>query len=53
MEQFTGTLFLLAVIRLIPDTWDSCCSFLYTHNWWHVALVLLLIAMSRLICSFI
>lgn len=21
------------------DTWDQCCSFLYTHNWWHVALV--------------
>jgi hypothetical protein len=18
-------------------TWSNCCSFLYTHNWWHVA----------------
>lgn len=20
------------------DTWTSCCSFMYTHNWWHLAL---------------
>ncbi len=23
------------------DTWDGCNSFMYTHNWWHVALYLI------------
>jgi hypothetical protein len=22
----------------LADTWESCNSMLYTHNWWHVAL---------------
>ena len=20
------------------NLWDDCCSFMYTHNWWHTAL---------------
>lgn len=20
------------------DSWNACCSFMYTHNWWHLAL---------------
>jgi len=28
----------LALMAGCSHTWNSCCSFLYTHNWWHTAL---------------
>ncbi len=28
----------LAWMEGLADTWEDCNSFMYTHNWWHVAL---------------
>lgn len=28
----------LAWMEGLSDTWEACNSFMYTHNWWHVAL---------------
>ncbi len=28
----------LAWMEGLSDTWENCNSFMYTHNWWHVAL---------------
>lgn len=28
----------LAWMEGLADTWEQCNSFMYTHNWWHVAL---------------
>jgi tetratricopeptide (TPR) repeat protein len=28
----------LAWMAGLADTWETCNSFMYTHNWWHVAL---------------
>jgi len=28
----------LAWMQGLADTWENCNSFMYTHNWWHVAL---------------
>jgi tetratricopeptide (TPR) repeat protein len=28
-------------MRSMSDTWDGCNSFMYTHNWWHLALFLI------------
>ncbi len=28
----------LAWMESLSDTWENCNSFMYTHNWWHVAL---------------
>ncbi|HEY9622748.1 MAG TPA: tetratricopeptide repeat protein [Crinalium sp.] len=28
----------IAWMESLSDTWDSCNTMLYTHNWWHVAL---------------
>jgi hypothetical protein len=28
----------LAWMEGLADTWEECNSFMYTHNWWHVAL---------------
>jgi hypothetical protein len=28
----------IAWMESLADTWESCNSMLYTHNWWHVAL---------------
>jgi Flp pilus assembly protein TadD len=28
-------------LQSMSDTWESCNSFMYTHNWWHLALFLI------------
>ncbi|SLN12127.1 tetratricopeptide repeat protein [Oceanibacterium hippocampi] len=28
----------IAWMRALADTWEDCNSFMYTHNWWHLAL---------------
>ncbi|MBM3650114.1 MAG: tetratricopeptide repeat protein [Alphaproteobacteria bacterium] len=30
-----------AFLESMADTWESCNSFMYTHNWWHLALFLI------------
>ncbi|MBV8392116.1 MAG: tetratricopeptide repeat protein, partial [Alphaproteobacteria bacterium] len=30
-----------AFMRSMADTWEDCNSFMYTHNWWHLALFLI------------
>ena len=30
-----------AFLRSMSDTWEGCNSFMYTHNWWHLALFLI------------
>ena len=31
----------VAFLRSMSDTWAPCNSFMYTHNWWHLALFLI------------
>jgi tetratricopeptide (TPR) repeat protein len=31
----------VAFLKSMSDTWESCNSFMYTHNWWHLALFLI------------
>jgi hypothetical protein len=31
----------VAFLESMADTWESCNSFMYTHNWWHYALFLI------------
>jgi tetratricopeptide (TPR) repeat protein len=31
----------VAFLQSMSDTWESCNSFMYTHNWWHLALFLI------------
>ena len=31
----------VAFLREMSDTWAGCNSFMYTHNWWHLALFLI------------
>lgn len=31
----------VAFLRSMSDTWEGCNSFMYTHNWWHLALFLI------------
>jgi tetratricopeptide (TPR) repeat protein len=31
----------VAFLQSMSDTWDGCNSFMYTHNWWHLALFLI------------
>jgi tetratricopeptide (TPR) repeat protein len=31
----------VAFLSDMSDTWESCNSFMYTHNWWHLALFLI------------
>ena len=31
----------LAFMQSMSDTWEACNSFMYSHNWWHVALFLI------------
>ncbi len=31
----------VAFMRAMSDTWETCNSFMYTHNWWHLALFLI------------
>lgn len=31
----------VAFMRSMADTWEDCNSFMYTHNWWHLALFLI------------
>ena len=31
----------VAFLRSMADTWEDCNSFMYTHNWWHLALFLI------------
>jgi tetratricopeptide (TPR) repeat protein len=31
----------LAFLQSMSDTWETCNSFMYTHNWWHLALFLI------------
>src|SRR5262249_7741362 len=31
----------VAFMRSMADTWEGCNSFMYTHNWWHLALFLI------------
>lgn len=31
----------VAFLRSVGDTWEDCNSFMYTHNWWHLALFLI------------
>jgi len=31
----------VAFMQSMSDTWEGCNSFMYTHNWWHVALFLI------------
>lgn len=28
----------VAFLQSVADTWEDCNSFMYTHNWWHLAL---------------
>lgn len=30
-----------AFLQSVSDAWDDCNSFMYTHNWWHLALFLI------------
>lgn len=30
-----------AFLQSMSDTWEGCNSFMYTHNWWHLALFLI------------
>ena len=30
-----------AFLHSMSDTWEGCNSFMYTHNWWHLALFLI------------
>ena len=30
----------VAFLESMADTWEGCNSFMYTHNWWHLALFL-------------
>ena len=31
----------VAFLNSVSDTWNDCNSFMYTHNWWHLALFLI------------
>ncbi|SKA35600.1 hypothetical protein SAMN02745126_05692 [Enhydrobacter aerosaccus] len=31
----------VAFLEGVADTWEDCNSFMYTHNWWHLALFLI------------
>jgi tetratricopeptide (TPR) repeat protein len=31
----------VAFMQSMSDTWEDCNSFMYTHNWWHLALFLI------------
>jgi tetratricopeptide (TPR) repeat protein len=31
----------IAFLESMSDTWEGCNSFMYTHNWWHLALFLI------------
>jgi tetratricopeptide (TPR) repeat protein len=31
----------VAFLNSVSDTWEDCNSFMYTHNWWHLALFLI------------
>lgn len=31
----------VAFLEAMADTWEGCNSFMYTHNWWHLALFLI------------
>lgn len=31
----------VAFLRSMSDTWETCNSFMFTHNWWHLALFLI------------
>jgi tetratricopeptide (TPR) repeat protein len=31
----------VAFLQSMSDTWEGCNSFMYTHNWWHLALFLI------------
>jgi tetratricopeptide (TPR) repeat protein len=31
----------VAFLKSVADTWEDCNSFMYTHNWWHLALFLI------------
>jgi hypothetical protein len=31
----------VAFLNSMSDTWEDCNSFMYTHNWWHLALFLI------------
>ncbi len=31
----------VAFLSEMADAWDDCNSFMYTHNWWHLALLLI------------
>ncbi|HEY6982722.1 tetratricopeptide repeat protein [Reyranella sp.] len=31
----------VAFLGSVADTWEECNSFMYTHNWWHLALFLI------------
>ena len=31
----------VAFLQSVSDTWEDCNSFMYTHNWWHLALFLI------------
>lgn len=31
----------VAFLQSVADTWKDCNSFMYTHNWWHLALFLI------------
>lgn len=31
----------VAFMQSMADTWEDCNSFMYTHNWWHLALFLI------------
>jgi tetratricopeptide (TPR) repeat protein len=31
----------VSFLRSMSDTWEGCNSFMYTHNWWHLALFLI------------
>ena len=31
----------VAFMQSMSDTWNGCNSFMYTHNWWHLALFLI------------
>ena len=31
----------VAFLQSVGDTWEDCNSFMYTHNWWHLALFMI------------
>ncbi|MCW5733306.1 MAG: tetratricopeptide repeat protein [Enhydrobacter sp.] len=31
----------VAFLQSVSDTWEDCNSFMYTHNWWHLALFMI------------